>query len=265
MTTAWYFFEASWFDRASLVTAQTSFRLMGRPRSSWGRSGWSLTMRRRSTSPRAASTSAARTNSRSKRPSGMGADHRGVRARHVNERAPPGRARSLDTGGVAALPCPSFYSPGGGLGNEGSALEQEGSEAVQDDAGGIEEAAAPLGQEDPDRGVELRHRRPAGRDRPRLERVHPIDDLPPARPREVSPHQDRQGPRAHRERLLRRVREVRGGDLDEAPRGSAGDDPLHPLQGRAGAEGKVVWIEGDEGSALIIHHISSQLVVRCRP
>jgi DnaK suppressor protein len=55
----------------------------------------------------------------------MVADHRGVRARHVNERAPAAPARSLDTRGVAALLCPSFCSPGGGLGNEGSALNKK--------------------------------------------------------------------------------------------------------------------------------------------
>src|SRR5574342_1312267 len=100
--------------------------------------------------------------------------------------------------------------PGEGPTERGQPLEQEGNDAVQDDAGRVETPDPRLGEEDTQRGVELRHRRPARRDRPGLQRVRPVDDLPAARPGEVPPGQDREGAGAHRERHLRDLRKVRG-------------------------------------------------------
>ena len=68
---------------------------------------------------------------------------------------------------------------------------------------------------------------------------------------------------ADRDRHLRDLREVRGGDLDEAPGGAPGDHALHPLQGGAGAEGEVLRVAREaldlEAQQL---HPDEQLVAR---
>src|SRR5574342_998911 len=96
MTTAVNLRAASWCASDSLVTAYTSLRLMGRPRMSLVERGWSETYSSRSTSERADSLRAARTNSRSNLGSAMPSPVRHLGAEvHIPEAA---RA-VLDRGG----------------------------------------------------------------------------------------------------------------------------------------------------------------------
>ena len=51
-----------------------------------------------------------------------------------------------------------------------------------------------------------------------------------------------------RRRHLRHLRRVRRGNLRQAPRGPPGDDALHPLQGRPGADGEGLHLTESRGA-----------------
>src|SRR5262249_51418079 len=127
-----------------------------------------------------------------------------------------------------------------GSATESRSLESERSQALPEDARGQQDRPPRECKEDADGGVELRHRRPSRRDRSRLQRVRPVDGVPPPRPGEIPAEEDREGAAPDRRRHLRRLRAVRGADQPQAAGGPSGHHPLHPLQGRAGEEGEVL-------------------------
>src|SRR5439155_1559310 len=76
-------------------------------------------------------------------------------------------------------------------------------------------------------------------DRSRLVGRQPQPPPPHPRPRAQAHLEDRRGARAHRRRLVRQVRGVRGGHRHRAAEGAPGDHALHRLQvapGSAGAQ-----------------------------